>query len=311
MINREKLKNIFRLQKTLNDNTNSFEWIFGINKYGNIVNWPRTIHMEVAELIDSRPWKHWKNIKGVANEKNERVELTDISHFLVSYGIHSFYLKRLYLLESDLIKQATKTIVVKDSEIDMQEFDLKEEIFDTELFEELLMTHKYSNLLRRLNNPEITINEEEYNSFYNEIEGDLIDLIEKEMKQTYSFKENTTLVSKYEHISKYALPASILEEEDEKSLEYYIQKEMFFSKIVNVFFTIVHDYVKFDLSGYYFGKNVLNQFRQDNGYKEGTYIKIWNNEEDNVHMLRIVESLGEEANWDKIYVALKKLYVSL
>lgn len=311
MINREKLKNIFRLQKTLNDNTNSFEWIFGINKYGNIVNWPRTIHMEVAELIDSRPWKHWKNIKGLANEENEKVELTDILHFLVSYGIHSFYLKRLYLLESDLIKEATKTIVVKDSEIDMQEFDLKKEIFDAELFEELLITNKYSNLLRRLNNPEIIINEEEYNSFYNEIEEDLIDLIEKEMKQTYSFKENTTLVSKYEHISKYALPASILEEEDEKSLEYYIQKEMFFSKIVNVFFTIVHDYVKFDLSGYYFGKNVLNQFRQDNGYKEGTYIKIWNNEEDNVHMLRIVESLGEEANWDKIYVALKTLYVSL
>lgn len=311
MINREKLKNIFRLQKTLNDNTNSFEWIFGINKYGNIVNWPRTIHMEVAELIDSRPWKHWKNIKGLANEENEKVELTDILHFLVSYGLHSFYLKRLYLLESDLIKEATKTIVVKDSEIDMQEFDLKKEIFDAELFEELLITNKYSNLLRRLNNPEIIINEEEYNSFYNEIEEDLIDLIEKEMKQTYSFKENTTLVSKYEHISKYALPASILEEEDEKSLEYYIQKEMFFSKIVNVFFTIVHDYVKFDLSGYYFGKNVLNQFRQDNGYKEGTYIKIWNNEEDNVHMLRIVESLGEEANWDKIYVALKTLYVSL
>ena len=34
----------------------------------------------------------------------------------------------------------------------------------------------------------------------------------------------------------------------------------------------------------YVGKNILNQFRQDHGYKEGTYIKIWNDKEDNVVM---------------------------
>lgn len=39
-----------------------------------------------------------------------------------------------------------------------------------------------------------------------------------------------------------------------------------------------------DLYTMYIGKNVLNQFRQDNGYKEGKYIKVWEGEEDNVHM---------------------------
>ena len=29
------------------------------------------------------------------------------------------------------------------------------------------------------------------------------------------------------------------------------------------------------------GKNILNKFRQEHGYKDGTYIKIWNGEEDN------------------------------
>ena len=31
----------------------------------------------------------------------------------------------------------------------------------------------------------------------------------------------------------------------------------------------------------YVGKNVLNHFRQDHGYKQGTYIKIWDGREDN------------------------------
>jgi dimeric dUTPase (all-alpha-NTP-PPase superfamily) len=43
----------------------------------------------------------------------------------------------------------------------------------------------------------------------------------------------------------------------------------------------------------YVGKNILNQFRQDHGYKEGTYLKIWNGEEDNVIMKRIWEKSGD------------------
>lgn len=40
----------------------------------------------------------------------------------------------------------------------------------------------------------------------------------------------------------------------------------------------------------YVGKNVLNFFRQDHGYKEGTYIKEWHGREDNEHL---VDVLGE------------------
>lgn len=38
----------------------------------------------------------------------------------------------------------------------------------------------------------------------------------------------------------------------------------------------------------YVSKNVLNIFRQRHGYKEGTYIKIWNGEEDNVVLSRLL-----------------------
>lgn len=38
----------------------------------------------------------------------------------------------------------------------------------------------------------------------------------------------------------------------------------------------------------YVGKNVLNKFRQDHGYKLGTYEKMWHGVEDNVYLERIL-----------------------
>lgn len=39
----------------------------------------------------------------------------------------------------------------------------------------------------------------------------------------------------------------------------------------------------------YVGKTVLNLFRQANGYKQGTYRKVWSGVEDNVHLERLIE----------------------
>jgi len=60
----------------------------------------------------------------------------------------------------------------------------------------------------------------------------------------------------------------------------------------------------------YVGKNILNQFRQDNGYKDGSYIKVWNGEEDNVVMKRIWEENGD-IKPDLLYKELTKAYISL
>jgi len=38
----------------------------------------------------------------------------------------------------------------------------------------------------------------------------------------------------------------------------------------------------------YIGKNALNNLRQQRGYKQGTYIKMWNGEEDNEVMMRLL-----------------------
>ncbi|MEJ2501334.1 MAG: dUTP diphosphatase [Campylobacterales bacterium] len=57
----------------------------------------------------------------------------------------------------------------------------------------------------------------------------------------------------------------------------------------------------------YVGKNILNQFRQDHGYKEGHYIKTWNGEEDNVVMKRLWEEKGDMTP-DALYDGLEAAY---
>lgn len=44
----------------------------------------------------------------------------------------------------------------------------------------------------------------------------------------------------------------------------------------------------------YIGKNVLNKFRQANGYKEGTYIKIWFGKEDNDYLYELLGLLDSD-----------------
>ena len=66
-----------------------------------------------------------------------------------------------------------------------------------------------------------------------------------------------------------------------------------------------------DLFKHYVGKNVLNVFRQDHGYKAGTYIKIWEGREDNEHLVDVLEIVDlESANVrDELYNTLKAKYV--
>lgn len=60
----------------------------------------------------------------------------------------------------------------------------------------------------------------------------------------------------------------------------------------------------------YLSKNMLNIFRQDHGYKEGTYIKLWQGEEDNVVLARLLS--GSDADQpdfaDRLYADLEIEY---
>jgi dimeric dUTPase (all-alpha-NTP-PPase superfamily) len=60
----------------------------------------------------------------------------------------------------------------------------------------------------------------------------------------------------------------------------------------------------------YVGKNVLNFFRQDHGYKDGTYRKTWQGREDNEHLVELIDALdkGAEDFADRVYAALDRRY---
>ena len=62
----------------------------------------------------------------------------------------------------------------------------------------------------------------------------------------------------------------------------------------------------------YVGKNVLNFFRQDNGYKEGTYKKEWLGREDNEHLVEIMDNLdsSDPKFSDKVYEGLQARYIN-
>lgn len=65
-----------------------------------------------------------------------------------------------------------------------------------------------------------------------------------------------------------------------------------------------------DLYRMYVGKNVLNFFRQDHGYKEGSYLKLWAGREDNEHLMEISNSIDSAStNFEKeLYEALAVRY---
>lgn len=60
----------------------------------------------------------------------------------------------------------------------------------------------------------------------------------------------------------------------------------------------------------YVGKNVLNFFRQDHGYKDGTYVKNWAGREDNEHLVELVAGLDRNAEdfAGQVYIALEGRY---
>lgn len=60
----------------------------------------------------------------------------------------------------------------------------------------------------------------------------------------------------------------------------------------------------------YVGKNVLNFFRQDHGYQEGSYRKSWQGREDNEHLSELLATLdtGRPDYADTLYRALSRRY---
>lgn len=80
----DKLEEIFAQQDALNkrigvdtDNMSDEE------KAQWVLNYTRAMQQEIAELIDSVPWKWWAKYQEF-DEQNAKVEVVDLFHFLIS-----------------------------------------------------------------------------------------------------------------------------------------------------------------------------------------------------------------------------------
>lgn len=110
----------------------------------------------------------------------------------------------------------------------------------------------------------------------------------------------------------FALQKEIIVKVEDIMRKVLSQKELELEALIDDFFDLVL-FSGLDLETLYrlyVGKNILNQFRQENGYKEGSYIKIWAGEEDNVIMKRIWED-NADITPDALYHELTKLYLSM
>jgi dimeric dUTPase (all-alpha-NTP-PPase superfamily) len=80
----DKLESLFDMQAQLNqrigvdtagmDDAAKAEWV---------LNYTRAMQQEIAELIDSVPWKWWAKYQQF-DQQNARVEVVDLFHFLIS-----------------------------------------------------------------------------------------------------------------------------------------------------------------------------------------------------------------------------------
>ena len=86
------------------------------------------------------------------------------------------------------------------------------------------------------------------------------------------------------------------------------EQSMHFSGFANIMRLIDMDFDQ--LYRLYVGKNVLNFFRQDHGYKDGSYLKVWQGREDNEHLAELLSSLDSESlNFkDQVYQGLQSRY---
>jgi dimeric dUTPase (all-alpha-NTP-PPase superfamily) len=127
--------------------------------------------------------------------------------------------------------------------------------------------------------------------------------------------QDITQVSNYEEFKQPTTPTTKNNYEQIECVEELI-KSLFCgddtTTIIERFFAVaIQSSLNLDtLYKLYIGKNILNQFRQDHGYKDGTYIKVWNGKEDNVEMQTILETTPNITP-KELYEKLESVYNTL
>jgi dimeric dUTPase (all-alpha-NTP-PPase superfamily) len=118
----DKFDEIFRMQDSLNrrigvalppqSEEEKAKWI---------LNYTRAMQQEIAELVDSVPWKWWAKYQKF-DEQNARVEVVDLFHFLISLaqtlGMSAEDVFQAYVKKNQVNFQRQESGYVKKDESD-------------------------------------------------------------------------------------------------------------------------------------------------------------------------------------------------
>jgi dimeric dUTPase (all-alpha-NTP-PPase superfamily) len=118
----DKFEEIFRLQAVLNKRIGvDLDNLPEAEKAKWVLNYTRAMSQEMAELIDSVPWKWWAKYQKF-DEQNARVEVIDLFHFLVSIaqtlGMTADDVFQAYLKKNEVNHQRQESGYVKKDEAD-------------------------------------------------------------------------------------------------------------------------------------------------------------------------------------------------
>jgi dimeric dUTPase (all-alpha-NTP-PPase superfamily) len=99
----DKLEELFQLQKQLNERIGvKLDALSEEEQTQWLLNYVRAMQQELAELVDSVPWKWWAKYQKF-DAQNAKVEIVDLFHFLISAAqvmgltaedLHQSYLKK-------------------------------------------------------------------------------------------------------------------------------------------------------------------------------------------------------------------------
>lgn len=273
----KQLLEMFTMQEELNVHTNGpdYKQTQICTKTGKLINYRRAAWMETAEFIDSFDWKHWKHKKD--DIENAKTELVDIWHFLLSEGL----IENNGIPNNDILQRVDDTIkwTIGNKAQTTNPYALYQTIkfgiamAPTEFYTTSVITETIGNT----NFYESHVEEKQKN-FIQEPLFDICEIFVMSMidKKTYA---NCFDVDNY----------------NSPLLKFFGM-----CRFIELSFN--------ELYQRYLVKNVLNRFRQDHGYADGSYIKTWNNDEDNICAVQFANRLGDKLTPDTLYTTMSYFY---
>lgn len=264
---------------------------------GNSINYGYCIFDETAELLGSTPWKHWKDVNGVIDYNNLKTELTDLMHFLPAilnvldtqgllYDINDTVDEILQNKGEEFVQNLVTLNAYSGMQAAKDVIDILNDKYESEAIHKDIdaaigkgKAKKEAKLIRTLMKL-LTFTSYNVQSWF--------DIQEDNMAKLY----NNNSIEVIDNESKLS---NAKEREDIEitifSLSTEINVNQFCVLSIAVILDVYSKLFTYDLSitralnelwAHYLVKSKLNLFRANNGYKEGSYIKMWNGREDNV-----------------------------